>query len=131
MRPNGKFKDWSSVFRVSNRDGNCCKVGQRAPAVWFLPKPSRLYICFDINGSNRCFSSNALKKGKYYRVEIKQEFKYGNRYRYSVEIEGYEVYTITNTKAQVYDNVKLYMGDAHYEPAKCTIRNFKWINIGE
>ena len=91
-----------------------------------------LHICFNINGNgNTCFNSKELPKGKYTKVEIKQEFKYANRYRYSVEINDDEVYTVTNTKAQEFVNPKLYIGDAFHQPAKCTIKNFKWVNIGK
>uniref|UniRef100_A0A7M5V0H6 Uncharacterized protein n=1 Tax=Clytia hemisphaerica TaxID=252671 RepID=A0A7M5V0H6_9CNID len=130
VKPIDKEKSWANIFRVTNKDKNCCQVGLRAPAVWFRPNSMKLHICMAINGNgNLCFNSKELPKGKYTKVEIKQELKYGNRYRYSVEIDDEEVYTITNTKAQVFENPKLYIGDAFYNAPKATIKNFKWINI--
>ena len=129
IKPNKKVKGWSSITRITD-GGNCCKPGNRVPMIKFRPNSYRLHISFAINGNgNRHFDTAELKEGEYSTVVIKQTFMYGNKYRYSIRINGEEVFQTTNTKAQEFKNVKLYAGDEYFTPADCFIKNLKLNNI--
>ena len=96
----------------------------------FRPNSYSLHISFSINGNgNRNFNSAPLKEGEYSTVVIKQTFMYGDKYRYSIRINGKEVFQDTNKKTAVFKDLKLYAGDEYYEPSDCYIRNLKLNNI--
>ena len=126
-----EISGWTNVLRVFNEEQNCCKVGSRVPAVFVHGGTTKLHICHAINGNgNTCFNSKPLPKGQYTTVVIQQVLKYDEKYRYSIEIGGEEVYQVTNTKAQVFQNAKLFASDNYYNPASGSIKNIKWLNIG-
>ena len=130
IKPNKKTKAWSSITRITDGVKDCCNVGNRIPMIKFRPNSYSLHISFAINGNgNKNFNSAPLKEGEYSTVVIKQTFMYGNKYRYSIRINGEEVFQTTNTKAQEFKNVKLYAGDEYYTPADCFIKNLKLNNI--
>ena len=122
---------WSNVLRVFNEEHSCCMVGSRIPAVYVHSGSTRLHICNAINNNgNTCFNSKPLPKGQYTTVVIQQVLKYDNRYRYSIEIGGEEVYQVTNINAKVFQNVKLFASDNSQNPSAGSIKNVKWLNIG-
>ena len=97
----------------------------------FRPNSLRLHIAFAIdNNGNRKYNSDALKVGEYSTVVIKQTLKYGNEYRYSITINGKEVFVVSNNKARDFTDVKLYAGDAYFPPSECYIKNLVFENIG-
>ena len=97
----------------------------------FRPNSFKLHISFAINGNgNRHFDTAELKQGEYSSVVIKQTLKYGNEYRYSITINGKEVFVDSNNKAQDFTNVKLYAGDNFFRPSDCMIKNLVFENIG-
>ena len=122
---------WTNILRVFNVEQNSGKIGTRIPAVFVHSRTTKLHICNAINGNgNNCFNSKPLPKNQYTTVVIQQTLKYNDRYRYSIEIGGEEVYTVTSINPRVYQNVKLFASDNYYNPAKGSIKNIKWLNIG-
>ena len=131
IKPNKKVRAWSSVTRITNGK-NCCNYGNRIPMIKFRPNSFKLHIAFSINGNgNRFFDTAPLKEGVYSKVVIKQVLKYGNEYRYSIIINDEEVFQDNNKKAQDFPDVKMYAGDAFFEPSDCFIRNLRFKNISK
>ena len=89
-----------------------------------------MHIVFPVNDvPNNYFDSAELKEGEYSTVVIKQTFMFGTKYRYSIHINGEEVYQITNSKPREFKNMKLYAGDEYFPPSDCFIKNLKLNNI--
>ena len=130
IKPVKKVRGWSSVTQITD-GGNCCKPGNRIPMVKFRPNSYKLHISFAVNGNgNRYFDTDPLKEGEYSTIVIKQILKYGDEYRYSISINGEEVFTDNNKKAQDYPDVKMYAGDNFFEPSDCFVRNLRFKNLG-
>ena len=70
VKPTGTVPGWSNLLRVFNVDANCCKIGQRIPAIFFRSRTSKLHICNAINeNGNSCFDvPAALPMDKYSTV---------------------------------------------------------------
>ena len=131
IKPLNKVRGWSTVARITDSKKDCCDNGNRIPLVIFKPNSFILAIAFSINGNgNRVFYSAPLKQGEYTTVVIKQTLKYGNEYRYSITINGKEVFQTSNNKARDFRDVKLYAGDNYYAPSDCMVKNILFENIG-
>ena len=97
----------------------------------FKPNSYRLHIAFSLNGlGNKNFDTAALKEGQYSKVVIRQKLMFGNDYRYSISVNGEEVFMVVNKQAMEFPDVKLYAGDTFYEPSNCYIRNLRFKNLG-
>ena len=64
------------------------------------------------------------------RLSIVQTLQFGKDYRYAISINGKEEYQTGNSKAQEFENVKMYAGDEYYNPAGANIEKIKFQNIG-
>ena len=75
-----KFSDWTSkwgsVFRFSGVDGDCCKIGQRIPAMWTRQGSNdQLYIATNIDeDGDRVFHDQLgrFEKGRWHHFIISQ-----------------------------------------------------------
>ena len=52
-------------------------------------------------------------------------------YRYSIEINGKEVYQQHNTKPQDFKDVQMWISDGFYGPGKCVLKNIRFENLGK
>jgi len=119
LKPTGKENGWSSIIHIQNKEKACCAPGTRIPALYFYPRSTSVQVCFALNGNgNICFKSKPLEMNKFSKIMIQQVLKYDNRYRYSIEINDEEVYTLTNTKARVYNDIRIFAGNNYVNPAK-------------
>ena len=130
IKPNKKVSGYSSVVRITDGKKDCCDVGNRVPNIKFYSNTFKMQIAFSLNGKGSVqFNTEPLKEGVYSTVVIKQTFTYGTSYRYSIAINGEEVYQAENKKAQEFKNLKLYAGDEYTQQADVFIKNLKLNNI--
>ena len=52
-------------------------------------------------------------------------------FRYSIEINGKEVYQQHNTKPQDFKDVQMWISDGFYGPGKCVLKNIRFENLGK
>jgi len=121
---------WQNVIHLTTGGDNNGR-GSRIPNVNFRgTRPSssgaRMQICSAINWSgNSCrYARSLVPKGQWTKVEISQQPE-GQYHRYKVVVGGQQVYSIVNTKAQEYENVKVYAADPFHTTAKASIRNLE------
>ena len=66
---------WPNIFRFSAIDGNCCKIGQRIPAL-FIRTEGILYLATNIgNNGDRVFHDvlGKFEADKWYKLTILQK----------------------------------------------------------
>lgn len=130
IKPTGIKRGWSEIFRMTNNDKDGAE-GSRIPMIKFRPGDTRLHISFSISGNgNRHFDSAALPMNKYSTVVIQQRNQYGNKYRYSIDVNGVEIYQIMNSKPQDWTNAKMYMCSNFFEESDAVVKNLRFQNIG-
>ena len=91
------------------------------------PNTRQLHITAPVNGNrNYVFNSKPLPITGYSHVVVRQ-IQYGpyNYYHYEIWINGKQLVNVVNQKAVVLQNVKYYVGDPWYTPAKTELRNIK------
>ena len=132
LKPTGTIAGWSNILLMaSDTTKDCCNDGNRIPAIFFHGNSNKLHVCFAISGSgNKCYNSDNLPSGKVTKIGIQQVHQYETTYRYSISLNGKEVYQTPNTKAKEYKNVKLYLGNEYHNPAKASVLKVKFQNTG-
>ena len=117
------------MIHLTATGGNCCKYGDRTPAVWFhgsstSATKNRFHICSAVNGvGNYCLNSGLIvPRGQWTSVEIMQH-KEGGSYRYTVKVGGVTLGSVINKQAREFSNVKVLGGDNWYNPAQGSMRN--------
>ena len=134
IKPLGTKHGWSSVFRATSTNKNCCDYGDRIPGMYFQSGSTRLYIGNAVNGNGNFHRTEkiALFKeiplNKFTLVTIEQVIEDGE-YRYSIYFDHEELYSTINSKPRVFKHVNVYMGDSFYNPANAVIRNFNFENL--
>ena len=127
--PQDVVNGWSDVIHFSTHL-NTGTHGYRIPAVFFRSQTTELFICSTINNNvNRCFTSKALKRHQYTKVEITQRQISTSKYRYSIHIAGKRVFHTVNSRARYYRNVKVYQSNPWTSQAKALIKNLAYGNL--
>ena len=127
----GEIKDWSNIIHLSI-GGNMGKYGDRTPTVQTVPGTTKLHFGSSVNGKkNYNFNSEDMPVNKKIRVVIEQKFLNNKKYQYSVYIDGKQIHTVENKKAEEFKNVKVYVSDPWYEPANAQIENIVIENNGK
>ena len=73
-----KINSWNSgsyesIFRVAGTKGNCCKLGQRYPALWTAPKKGHIHIAANHGTNGNWWKNVKVVSGKWFRVDISQK----------------------------------------------------------
>ena len=123
-------KSWTSILHASIKSNNK-KYGDRTPAILFRPKTRRLHICTALGGKkNYCYNSKSLPKNRYTNVQVRQTWNTKSKvYQYIITIDGRVVRRVTNTRAQVFKNVKLWVSSPWLKEADASIRNLVYVNL--
>eukprot|EP00091_Calanus_sinicus_P019245 TRINITY_DN474_c0_g1_i18.p1 TRINITY_DN474_c0_g1~~TRINITY_DN474_c0_g1_i18.p1 ORF type:complete len:187 (-),score=26.30 TRINITY_DN474_c0_g1_i18:82-582(-) len=106
--------------------GGDSAYGDRAPAVW-VHKDKYLHVTSSINDNLNHFynvQSMPIVENKWFSVKISQTLVDG-KYIYEVFVNGDQVYTVENTKAQKFAPVKVFAGDNFWNAPEGKIRNLK------
>ena len=127
LNPYAVVGGFSSILHGTINTDNR-NYGDRTPAIWFLSGTTRMHMCSAINGNrNYCFNTpTGLNLHETSNIVVQQilDPKDG-KYHYKIFINGKQVFSVINTRPQVFKNVKYYSGDPWYGPAKAKLTNFK------
>ena len=110
---------------INNNHG---KYGERIPAIWFHHGTTTMHMCSAISGNpNYCFNTpTGLKLHETSKIVVQQVLDpKDGKYHYKIFINGKMVFSVINTRPEVFKNVKYYSGDPWYGPAKAKLTNFK------
>ena len=129
VKPTAYVTGWHSVIHITIGQ-NFGAYGDRNPGIWFLDDGSgKLVISSGINGNhNSYFTLNTpLPLNQWTKIEICQHLQY-SVYVFEVKQNGAVVYTVLNSDARDFKNVKVYGGDPWYSAQPGSIKNLKIIN---
>jgi len=128
VKANSFVNAWQSIIHFTGTGGNCCGYGDRTPGLWFWASgssSSKLHICSAVsNNGNHCYNSANFNTGSWISIKITQAFVNG-AYPYTIDINGAQVYSTTNSNAKAYPNTKVYCADPWYHQLNGSIRNLK------
>ena len=131
VKPLKTTNRWGSVIHLTT-GGDCCKNGQRIPAIFFHAKSYRTHICSSVNKQgNHCYNGAVLKPNVFTKITIKQVHVNYKTYKYSISINGKEIYSKINKNARPYKKVKVFVGDnvASYDTAISLVKNVIYKNL--
>ena len=127
--PQEVVNGWSNILHFTI-GGNNGKHGRRTPHVLFNSQTTKLTICSTINANfNKCYTSKAIPRHQYTKVEIIQRQISTNKYRFSVIIAGKRVFNVVNSRARYFQNVEVYQSDRWHPAAKALIKNVVYRNL--
>ena len=123
-------KTWANIVHATI-GGNSQNYGDRIPGVWFPPKTRKLHICTALGTKrNYCHDYGSLPRNQYTNVQIRQTWNTKSKvYQYIITINGKVRRRVTNTRAQVFKNVKLWASDPWHKAADATVRNLAYVNL--
>ena len=114
------------------RENSLSQYGDRTPVIFLKPNRDEFYIASAINGNKNLilWTDKGLALNVSTRIEVHQRYTSGGNYRYFIKINGEEVYSIINTNAQQFYNVKVYASNP-WSPSACPgyIKNFEVTNF--
>ncbi|XP_065663719.1 uncharacterized protein LOC105844855 isoform X3 [Hydra vulgaris] len=115
--------NWTNIIHFTIKENNNM-YGDRTPAVFFYPsKIGIMQICAPVNGSkNYAILSNEIKLLEWTKVTITQLLVDGH-YKYSIQVAGMTLYTITNYDAREFSNVKIYASNPWHIAQPGFLRN--------
>ena len=130
-------KSWSLNFDVNPKKKTECMTsllhyttgsdtgpGTRVPAIFMYPETTALYICFPINGQRFCRNTTSeLSIGQWHHVTIEHLYADQESYDFKISVDGTQVFSVKNNQPVEYLNVKGYISDAWFPPAKAFIEN--------
>ena len=127
----GTLSKWGSIIHltIGNNEG---RYGDRVPAIWTRPKESKLHIASAVNGEdNYVYDSDKIPVNKKVHIVVDQSYLNDNKYQYSIYIDGKQVHTTVNNKAEEFENVKVYIANPWHDAANGKIENVKLENRGK
>ncbi|XP_065662129.1 uncharacterized protein LOC136084866 isoform X2 [Hydra vulgaris] len=113
-------------FTIGSDNSN---YGDRTPGIWFHENGNgTLHVAAPINGyQNYYFNTDPLKLNMWTNIEVSQFLK-STYYLYTIRINGDVVFSIINSQAQTFRNVKVYASNPWNEAQDGFIKNFFIIN---
>ncbi|XP_065653613.1 SCO-spondin-like isoform X1 [Hydra vulgaris] len=112
---------WQNVIHLTSA-GNQERYGDRIPGVF--PKNDSFYISSAINGSadNAFVYNNLFPLNTWSSIHISQKLFYA-KYSYIIKLNKTTIFSTINTKAEDFQNVKVYASDPWHKTLKGFIRN--------
>lgn len=130
IKPLKKTAGYSNIAHFTI-DGDCCKKGDRIPAISFLPNSFRLYITqINEQGTFQYKQTTDLPDYKFSSVRVEQTKNKGKFY-FSVFINGRLAYWRINYYPAMYENVKVYKSNPWTDPANAIVNNFDYETFDE
>ena len=125
IRPFGTISSWASIIHLTRGQDNT-KYGDRVPGVWFQPGSGRLHICSAINNNKaNCYSDKTNLPNRFTRVRIFQKRDSKGRFVYVIVINSSIRRILANKAPATFYNVRYYLGDPWYKPAKALVKNIQ------
>ncbi|XP_065672701.1 uncharacterized protein LOC105845300 isoform X3 [Hydra vulgaris] len=105
------------------------KYGDRVPGVWFHESgDGSLHISAPINGNlNRVFKTEPVTLNEWSHIEISQLLE-NNIYKYSIKLNGEEVFAEENREPKSFNNVMVYASDPWYPAQDGFIKDLTILN---
>lgn len=138
IKPLGKVWGWSNILHNTFTGQNCCRVGDRYPAIWFWSNTTRMHIICGAKGSSNWNTGDNPN----YNLPINKESTVNIRLQnniFSVRItdqNGKIVYqrnqTVKSNKPPKYiteEQSKFYFSDPWYRSSNVQIKNMMLINL--
>ncbi|XP_066914259.1 uncharacterized protein [Clytia hemisphaerica] len=126
IKPTGTIAGWSNIVHAYDREGNCCGVGQRIPAIFVYSRSTRLHITNAVSGNGNYAVNRNIPMGQFTNVTIQQVEQSDGSYLYSIYLDETRVASTVNTQPQEFDNVQLFASDKWYNPSKVVLRYFNF-----
>ena len=125
----GKRNSHGSIVHLTIGN-NYKKYGDRTPAIWTREKSTQLFFRSAVNGEkdHGFTTKNDIPLNKITHIEVGQKKMTNGKYQYTIYIDKSQVYTIENTKAESFNNVKVYAADPWHEPADGDVKNLTILN---
>ena len=117
---------------VHMTDGlNHAEYGSRAPFIGIVQDTYKLHIEKGVNGGNRYVANipSVLSINQKYHLEVYQRYTSNGDYQYFVKLDGTEVFSILNSDARQFYDVKVYVSNAWNPRCPVYISNFKISNF--
>ena len=125
------FSDFCNIIHLTQND-NTGTYGDRTPAVFLYRKPYTEQTLFRsaVNGKNNHNHSSRIPKiNELTHFEIHQRYVSGGKYRYFIKMNGQEIHSTVNDKAQQFYNVKVYASNPWGNACPGYIKNFAVTNF--
>ena len=112
--------------------GNYAQHGDRTPFIGIAKTTSRFHIASAVNGAPNFHASqveNSVSINQKYHFAVHQRYVSDGNYRYFITIDGEEIYTVLNTNATQFYNVKVFMSNNWQAACPVYISNFEITNF--
>uniref|UniRef100_A0A7M5WXS8 Peptidase S1 domain-containing protein n=1 Tax=Clytia hemisphaerica TaxID=252671 RepID=A0A7M5WXS8_9CNID len=126
MKPTGTIAGWSNIVHAYDKEGNCCQVGQRIPAIFMASSSTRLHITNAVSGKGNYAVNRNIPMGQFTNVTIQQVEQSDGSYLYSIYLNTTKIASTVNTQPQEFDNVQLFASDKWYNPSKVVLGYFNF-----
>ena len=127
----GTAGGFTSILHITGTGADCCKPGDRVPAVYFWSNTNKLHICFPVDDRGNQCVNKGIPKDKTAMVTIEQRSVQGT-YKTIVSIDGAIIDTKTHTKEPMeYTSAKVYASDPWKPAALAEVKNFQFKNLGK
>ena len=104
--------------------------GDRTPLISVYKPTQRLHIASSVNGhTSHQQNPLVLSIDQTYKIEVHQRYVSNGEYRYFIKIDGQEVYSVINTDARQFYNIKVYASGPFRDACPAYIKNFKFTNF--
>ena len=123
---------WTNVVRFTSKpDSDWNQMGDRIPMLMIKENTNQLYVCTGLNDNPNHFDAPIiLTLNQWTAIEVTQ-IQEGSKYYFIVNVDGDEVEKVENTKPQMFSDVKVYLSDNFWEPAKAMVQNLTYYNLPE
>lgn len=118
INPRDTFGDWTSIIHFTITGKDCCSVGDRTPAIFFIPNTTRLHIRIgDTKEANWGVDMNAIPLNQDSSIYIECKGK-----NVLVNINN-TITTYLQPNQRASGTAKVYGGSPWRTPANCEIKN--------
>jgi len=120
-------RGWASIFHFTSTGGNCCKPGERSPAIWFVPGSLNLHVRIgDSASGNWGFENQAgckLNKKSHVTLETR-----GKSVKLTIDKNVYDMRQPTKRYS---GPIKVFASDPWHEIPNAKIENLCFQNLGD
>ena len=102
------------------QNGNSARYGDKTPMLNMFGRPFiKMFFSASINGlmSPIAYDGVPAVNNQKTKYVISQRYVSGGHYRYQIKIDDAEVYSVINSQAEQFYNVKVYASDPYHEKA--------------
>jgi hypothetical protein len=126
ITPKGIVGGWGSIFHFTSNGNNCCTLGERSPAIWFIPGQLGLYVRIgDTGDGNWGFDNLAgCQVGKKSHITLKCR---GKSVTLTVDTN---VYKLIQPASRYKGPVTVFASDPWHDIPNATIENINFKNLG-